>query len=292
MNVVSIRPSAKVVSFQLLGKAGRLGNSLFQLAATIGLAADRGFEPRFNADWLYRPYFSVPDEFFTPISNEDDVIEAVDLVPWIDSRARVYLQDFNVFSDYMPTIRRYLSLSDEAQEILEGHAEGFKRLASPVLSVHVRRGDNVPGQDRGVPDKWNFFPLPPASYYLEAIELMRSSHDRKLAVAVFSDEILWCQDHIPADYYHDGVTRPKEHEPDYLTAPVLDWIDVVLMGLCQAHVVANSSFGVWGALLAGDLDAIVCDPFYGPRLDYIDASLQYPSSWRRLPFKPTLPQRS
>lgn len=266
-----------MIVFKDLGRIGRLGNALFELASTMGIAAGRGDVARVNADWMHRPYFSVPDELFGGPADLEGGIEASELVPHIDPRAAIYLQDFELFRPIWPIVRAALAPSEKAHSILDEQAE-FHRLPRPILAVHVRRGDNV--VDPGVPDKHNYFPLPTLRYYLNAI----GEYDGKVeSVAVFSDDIGWCEKALPGlDYYHHGLARPKEQEPDYLTAPVLDWIDLQLMALCEHHVLSNSSYGVWGALLAEDDSAIVVDPFYGPKLDYINAELQYPKEWRRM----------
>lgn len=268
-----------MIVFKDLGRVGRLGNALFELASTMGIAASRGDVARFNADWMHRPYFSVPDELFSEPGDMADGIEAPSLVPHIDPRAAVYLQDFELFRPIWPIVRAALAPSEMAHGILDQQT-GFHALPRPILAVHVRRGDNV--VDPGVPDKHNYFPLPTVRYYTAAIYEQTKRGDMG-SVAVFSDDIAWCEQALPGlDYYHHGVARPKEHEPEYLSAPVLDWIDLQLMALCEHHVLSNSSYGVWGALLAEDDDAIVVDPFFGPKLAYIKAEAQYPKEWRRM----------
>lgn len=264
-----------MIIFSDLGRVGRLGNALFECASTIGLAASRADTARFNADWIHRPYFSVPDDLFGDLAGG---IDAQTLVPHIDPRAAVYLQDYSLFEAVMPTIREYFAPSEEAQEILD-EQKVFADLPRPILSVHVRRGDNV--YDPGVPDKHLYYPVPDAAYYGDAMDEQRDRHPGIASVAVFSDDPDWCEQNLTADYFHQGVARPKEHEPDFLTAPVLDWIDLQLMARCEHHVLSNSSFGVWGALLAGDPAAIISWPFFGPKLDYIDAALQFPDTWTR-----------
>lgn len=264
-----------MIIFSELGRVGRLGNALFECAATIGLADSNEDVARFNEDWIHRPYFSVPDELFGDLAGG---VPAQTLVPHIDARAAVYLQDYALFEEVMPLIREYFAPSEIARSMLDEQKE-FADLPHPVLSVHVRRGDNV--YDPGVPDKHLYYPVPDQRYYMDAVDEMRGRHSDVASVAVFSDDIEWCEEHLAADYYHHGLARPKEHEPDFLTAPVLDWIDLQLMARCEHHVLSNSSFGVWGALLAGDEDAIISWPFFGPKLDYIDAALQLPKSWTR-----------
>lgn len=266
------------ISFDQLGLVGRLGNALYQLAATAGIADRMGREPRFNANWIHRPYFSVPDEFFV---EEERTLPAHHTVhaQHIDERCRIYLQDYNLFADILPTLREWLAPSPKAQAILEPQVAEFRLLEGPILSVHVRRGDNAPGGDPGTPDKHLYHPMPSLDYYLEAIR----QNPGAASMAVFSDDPDWCVEHIPgADLYFRGVTRPKEHEPDYLTAPVLDWIDWQLLTQAHAAVVSNSTFGMMAAIIGGAAPVVYPWPIYGPRLTYINASLLMPTTWTRM----------
>lgn len=268
-----------MIVFDKLGKCGRLGNSLYQFAATLGLGRNRGDKVLFNADWLHRPYFSVPDEMFGTAEELASGIPAESLVPHLDPRQRVFLTDYRLFGRTMPLVRELLAPSPAARAVL-AEQTAFLDLPRPIVAVHVRRGDYI--VDAGVPDLHNYFPIPPLKYYMIALEGIRRMHGEVGSVAVFSDDIAWCERHLPADYYHHGTSRPKEHEPDYLTAPVLDWIDLQLIAQCEHHVLSASSYGVWGALLAADEHAIVPHPWFGPKLAHVDTDLQLPPTWTHL----------
>lgn len=266
-----------MITFPYLGQAGRLGNQLWQIASTIGIAEKLGDEPRFS-DWDYRPYFRVPDSYFGSLEGGTEVTE---FVPHIDPRARVYLQDHNLFSHIREEIRSFFQPSDLALEKLDEYEE-FWALDRPMLSVHVRRGDNVPGNDPGTPDKHLYHPLRSLAYYNDAIDVLR---DRCATVAVFSDDPEWCRENLKADYFHQGVTRPKEHEPEYKTAPIWDWVDLFLQVSADRHVCSNSTYAWWGAYLSNDPQPIVPSrlDWYGPNLRYINAGLMIPSTWTELP---------
>lgn len=262
------------ITFPLLGNLGRLGNQLWQIASTIGLAHAHNVAPRFPP-WAYMRYFSVPEEFFVERPNG---IEATALVPHMDERAAGYLQDYGLWVDVAPHIRSYFKPSSLALATLENYEE-FAALPRPILGVHVRRGDNVQENDPGTPNKHLYHPMPTVEWYLEA---MRALREGTKSVAVFSDDPAWCREHIPADYYHEGTVRPKEHEPAYASAPVLDWIDLFLYSRCQRHVISNSSYAWWGAFLSGDNCPVYPWPWFGPRISYVDAALMFPPLWSRL----------
>lgn len=266
-----------MITCPVLGRAGRLGNQLWQIASTVGVAALRREDVSFPA-WDYAPYFSVPAEFF---SNESGV-DVRDCVPHLTPNAATYLQDHNLFSHMASQIQVWFHPSLIAQETIET-CEAFHRLRKPVLSVHVRRGDNVPGADPGVVDKHLYHPMPTLDYYQRAIAMYDGAYR---SVAVFSDDPAWCAENIPGDYHHFGQSRTKEHLPEYVTEPFNDWLDLFLMALCTAgHVVSNSTYGWWGAFLADDESPIVPKPWFGPRIDS-DAALMFPKGWRQLEREP------
>lgn len=262
-----------------LGQQGRLGNQFFQLAATLGIAHTQGLPACLPDAWDYREWFSIPAELYGTCGGTP----ATHYAEHIDERARSYLQDWNLFADIMPTLREYLAPSRVARETLAQYEE-YRALERPVLAVHVRRGDNVPGADPGHPvDKHLWHPCPPLSYYMAAIEQMRRDRGAWGSMAVFGDDPKWNRAHIPAEYHHAGVVRAKEHLPEYHTEKALDWIDWFLLAEADEFVLSNSTFGVFAALIAGG-PAIVPSPFFGPVLDYIDTSLLHPSTWKQVPY--------
>lgn len=265
-----------MIAYRNLGLYGRLGNALFELAATIGIAMDHGEEPIFPENWMHRPFFSVPDEFFGPIP--DDAKEATEFATHLDYRARAYLQDVNLFWPYIDVIRQYLQPSETARRVMASVGEGLLNIEGPWLCVHVRRGDNV--FDPGVPNKSDYHLCPPLEYYERGIHALSPwPHGR----AVFSDDIPWCKASIAARYYGEGIAHPKEHEPDFMTQVPRDWVDLFLMSTCDRFVISGSTYGIWGAILADvrPEDVVRPDKVYGPIVRaYTDESLLFPPGWR------------
>lgn len=270
-----------MITFRNLGKTGRLGNQLFQIASTIGIARQFGDQPvMFPADWIYRPYFNLPDTMFGPIP--DYAVDAhfiEDAVSHIDPRARPYLQDYNLFADDLDEIREYFFPSDLALNIIALTPDAFNTLDwVRTLGVHVRRGDNV--VDPGVPNKSDYHLCPDLDYYSRGMMQFLVLEWDKLAV--FSDDIPWCRENFKADFFGDGRAYWKEHEERYGKDVPNDWIDLFTLARCKYFVVSGSTFGIWGALIAGVPDSHVVRPskVYGPALDFIDESLMFPPDWK------------
>lgn len=251
-----------------LGGQGRLGNQLWQIAGTLGVAHARGDEVSFPA-WDYQEYFCVPEHLFDDRPGKP-VTECVDLPP----EGLSYLQDYGLFKDIQQQVWEWFQPSQKALEVLSGYPESL-HLEGPVVSLHVRRGDNA---NEGA-WKADYHPLRPMSYYEDALAMI----DYK-RVAVFSDDIDWCQAHFigPEYYFFRGTPRPKEHEPEYLTAPVLDWIDLQLQFFCDRHILSNSTYSYWGAFLSRDPQPIYPWPWFGKKLNMLDASTMFPPEWIRL----------
>lgn len=262
-----------------LGQVGRLGNQLYELAATLGIADTYGQPVCLPDGWDYREWFSIPAELFGRCGGTP----AEHFAKHIDERARVYLQDYNLFAHIMPTLRKYLAPSRMAREIIAEYTD-FWALPHPVLAVHVRRGDNVPGADPGHKvgkDKW--IPCPPLSYYNQAIARAYTMHaDIPASVAVFGDDPNWNIANIPGDYHHVGTPRAKEHLPEYNSEQALDWIDWFLIAACEWHICSNSTYGIFAALIANDEPAVVPSPIFGPKLDYINTDLLFPPTWKKV----------
>lgn len=260
-----------------LGQHGRIGNQMWEVASTMGLAFARNDTCFFPTDWSYRPFFSVPDWFFDDTSYGT---HAADLCRHVDERHRVYLQDYGYWADHAGFIRRIFQPSERAQEDLELIQSELLPgwVPSEWVALHVRRGDNVISGPE-------YYIVPDVDYYRRALELVPAD----APVLVLSDDITWCRSNLlpllvgREHLFYQGVTRPKEHEPEYTTAPVLDHLDMMLGALCGAGSIgSNSTYGWWVAFLAGTERPIFPKPWYGSRIDYADADKLFPKDWIRI----------
>ena len=64
-----------------------------------------------------------------------------------------------------------------------------------------------------------------------------------------------------------------------------DWKQMLLMSLCNNHIIANSTFSWWGAYF-NDREKIVCYPsiWFGPKLKHHDLKDLFPSDWIEIKF--------
>lgn len=257
-----------MITFTPLGNHGRLGNQLWQIASTLGIADALGV-PASLPEWAYEKFYSFPEGTFGHAYGQEAHNTA--LVQHIHPDARIYLQDYGLWREIAPTIKDYCQPSKLAMETLMSYPD-FWSLEPPIMSMHVRRGDNITNPP-------GYHPLRPVSYYHEALGLRDYN-----SLVVFSDDPEWCRQNFGdvADYIFEGTPRPKEHEAEYATAPVLDWIDLQLMSFCDYHICSNSTYSWWGAFLSDDDMPIYPWPWFGSKLSYIDPGLMFPRNWKRL----------
>jgi hypothetical protein len=239
---------------------GGLGNQLFQAAGTYALASDLGVGVALREDWPYRPYFSVPDEWFAGRLAVLRCRRAFDYATTIPVEWREYLQDLALWRGRQDDIRRLLQPSPRATE--EAEVTHRDLLALPVkTAVHVRRGDYLDPRTPHQPC--------PASYYEASAELvLTEAPDARFIV--FSDDLEWCRRELPLP---DPVF--VEGNPD--------WLDLTLMTRCEHHICANSTFSWWGAFLSSDPSPVV--PWLVGTIPENFRRI-HPPHWRELVLKP------
>ncbi len=243
----------RVLAYRKLGANGRLGNQLWEIAGTLGLAAYFRAKVSLNADWASRPLFSVPDDYFV----ERRGAEAWQFSFRLPPGYAVWMQDWWNWWAIAPQIREFFRPRPAfLAELRANHAWFFEIPESQRLAVHVRRGDYVaqPG---------NYVLLGP-NYYREGI-----ARFPRMTPIVFSDDRQWCSANIRGGLVAPPAARPEEH--------------LILMSLCKRHVIANSTFSYWGAVIAGDEEAVYPRPWFGPRFAAVDLDWSIPPGWIPLP---------
>jgi hypothetical protein len=142
-----------------------------------------------------------------------------------------FWQDERYFTDIADVIRQDCTLKTELSE--RNRIMRARILGAPSAFIHVRRGDYL------APQHIDLFGVCAPDYYHAAVELLRSRHGRHINIYVFSDDFGWVRE--------TAIGGPDAELVDWNSdAP---WDDLYLMRACQHAVIANSSFGWWGAWL-------------------------------------------
>lgn len=178
-----------------------------------------------------------------------------------------YWQSFRYFEQVAGTLASDLEPAKALSPASQALADEMP--SSAAVAVHVRRGDYV-----SLVAAAKLHGTLPLAYYVAAIAQMRKAVG-KPRFYVFSDEPAWCATHLPLQA-HELRQVSHNHGLDA-------WQDLVLMGRCQHHIIANSSFSWWGAWLADQRRPLaqrqVLAPmrwFAGQDHDTLD---RYPAHW-------------
>lgn len=138
------------------------------------------------------------------------------------SQDKKYIQNAKSLFTFRPTV------SDENIQY-----QTLIRKAEFPVAIHIRRGDYM------LADNLKDFGVCSSEYYQQAISKVTALHP-EAQFFLFSDDIVWTQQHItPTNAIY------VEHQEG-----VHDYIDLYLMTLCKAHIIANSTFSFWGSMLA------------------------------------------
>lgn len=210
-----------MITFSKLGNYGRLGNQLFQIASTIGIAKYNDTEYTFPV-WKYQKFFCNELPHF-PIH--------------VDS---VYLEDSPYYQEVI--------LSRLKHWDLQGYFQSWKYFANsrdeikyyfyfdkvPVnrVAIHVRRGDYLTSQF--------IHPILPIEYYTTAMQEFPSHAE----FTVFSDDIPWCKENFIGDRFQFSEGRSEIE-------------DLFYMAEHRGFIIANSSFSWWAAYLSGSYCRVV-----------------------------------
>jgi hypothetical protein len=240
-----------ILTFRGLGEYGRLGNQLSQIAATIGVAERHGLEPRIET-WAYREQFRLPDHLFGPVpADARDVRKFARHLP---DAHRDFVQEYSLFGDSLERVRAWLMPADEQVRAARNRLGGLLERPSPT-AVHVRRTDYV-GDEQHHP------PQPPV-YYEEALARLPAA----VTPIIFTDDPAWCRDAL------------RHLRPAAILDPGPDVVDLAAMALCERHVIANSTYSYWGALLAGDERAVYPRRWFGPDFAEAEDIQRAPPTW-------------
>ena len=268
-----------MITFSKLGRHGNLGNSMFQLAATVGAAIKKGYEVKLPR---HETYFDIHYNcnnvsIFDGFDVDIPVLAPEDLkkIKYIHEEPHFHysssidnIQDNTDLTGYYQSERYFKHASKQIRNLFkfkQQHVDSSNNLFSyleidphETTSLHIRRGDFVAKQQ--------YHPLQSPQYFFEATISARLKN-----VLIFSDDIQWCKDNIKSkNVYYSNLTSC--------------FSDMKAMSMCRYNIIVNSTFGWWGAWLNEHPDKIVIAPklWFGPGNAHLDASDVIPSDWIKL----------
>jgi hypothetical protein len=238
----------KLLQLPNVGNGGRLGNQLFTIASTIGLALRHGYTPRFPADWKYRDSFNIPDEWFGEMAAGKDVAIAneyqFEFCDRLDLMLSIANDDFVSLSGYLQSPKYWAGYETEIRHYLT--PKGCNPGSRDAVGIHYRRGDYV-GNPNYV-QLWD-------SYYLPAFE-----HINYIAKVCRSDSSVFIKD------YH-GQTCGTELQ------------DFIALAECKEHIISNSTYSWWAAYLSNGKVVAPSEWFAGELAKRCSTKDLLPKNW-------------
>jgi len=180
----------------------------------------------------------------------------------------LYLEGYWQSEKYFASIRDVL-LSDfsyKESNILRSSVLLDEIKNSEAIAVHIRRGDYTKKRLQKI------YHLCSLDYYTDAVNFI-SDKISNPHVFVFSDNPQWAMENLKLNC----KTTFIEHEQK-----AKGWIDMQLMRMCKHFVIANSSFGWWGAWLATNPNKIVVAPQHWFKSEKLNTKDLIPSSWIKM----------
>lgn len=207
---------------------GRLGNNLFQIAATIGYAK------KHNVGW------GIPKGYIEPGFK---VYQVDQFMPHLPSNEGVHFRRYNEtcydYQDipfhpqgvrlvgFFQSLRYFEHCQEEVKQAIKlPYEDGWH----DYCGLHARRGDYV--------DLDTHFPPVDLNYFKQAIPVMKDRGFKKFFVC--SDGIEWCEETLPANFPDVEFLFSKSRN---------EWQDLSVLASCGSVIIANSSFSWWGSYL-------------------------------------------
>jgi hypothetical protein len=222
---------AKIVTYQQLGRMGRLGNQMFQIASTIGIADRNGYDYAFpewkNYDHLERfgtiEDIDIQKYFINPLPVYNGHVLQDQFVHWGYWPVRLtgnpislsgHMQSEKYFLHCSNLIRHYFTMKDEYHD-------------NDYCAIHVRLGDYDD----------NYHPRLKIDYYSRAMD----SFPMGTKFTVFSDDI---------------QAASKMFSGCYLSCNIVGFVnqdtitDFKLMKSFKHFIIGNSTYSWWAAWLS------------------------------------------
>jgi hypothetical protein len=248
-----------IVTYNQLGRYGRLANQMFQIASTIGIARKNGFDFAFpywkNYDHAERfgstEDIDIQKYFENPLPLYNGPALPDQFVHWGYQEVKLrnscslsgHMQSFKFFAHCFDEVKYYFRMKDEYPQ-------------NDFCAIHVRLGD----YDNA------YHPRLDMRYYAEAM----AQFPKETKFYVFSDEV---------DSAFEYLTGAGRRIFKYDSGSYID--DFKMMKSCRHFIIGNSSYSAMAAILgeAKDKRVIAPAPWFGPKHTDITAKDIYRDDW-------------
>jgi hypothetical protein len=248
--------------FSKLGRMGRFGNQLFQIAGTIAIARKNNHQYAFPK-WEHAPSFrhslqELDTSFVADLTVHQSSFRFIDITLAAPQEYVIDLNGFfqseRYFEDSGEFIRTVFAPSNTVlTNVMSAYGDWLGK--EPTCALQVRRGDFAKYP--------HYHPMQTPEYYARAM----ASFPKDTVFLVSSDEIEWCKVNIKAKRV---VYMPSAE-------PILSFFAGTL---CDHAIISNSSFGWWMAWLNRNSNPRIIAPkaWLGSLWD-LDTRDLIPSRW-------------
>lgn len=185
------------------------------------------------------------------------------------------------FQSYLYFKREYSRIYDLLDiESMKTRVDVIDR-TRPTVSIHFRLGDYV--------SKQCYHPVLCREYYERAIQYILAT-----VPDAADSRFLVFYEKSDRDYVENTIMHLAKNLPDtvefQMMEPDDDWKQLLMIGKCDHHIIANSTFSWWGACLSRNRideyakDKVICYPsvWYGHQLYYICVDTLFPKNWTKI----------
>ena len=184
-----------------------------------------------------------------------------------------YFQSYKYFNMYKKSIFKLAKIEEKQLAVYNKVKDVIDNLNFDTsVSVHFRLGDYKKLQE--------YHPILENSYYIDSINLVLKQKQTNKPIR---NILFFCEDN-DFDEVIEKIYVLEQVFPNLIFArggkQLCDWEQMMLMSLCSANIIANSTFSWWGAYFNMNPTKIVCYPasWFGPKAGH-DTSDLFPEDW-------------
>lgn len=256
-----------------LGRNGRIGNQLFQYAALVGIAKQRGFDFLIPEDQELSKCFEMlhcGNRYGYVDGDEIELHDSHEFCSelFFECPNHIHLNGYFQSEKYFSNAERLLKWDFRFKsEIVEEVESKYSDILSKnPVSICVREYN-----DRfDYPGSHNNHRNLPWKYFERAIEIL--GKERQYIICSNNLDLCKKQEVFSGDNFHfnDVTTRVEK-----------SFFDLCLMSKCSDFIISNSTFAWWGAYLNKNPDkkVIAPDTWYGSGLAHISTKDLLPETW-------------
>ena len=213
-----------MITFSKLEKKGNLGNQLFQIASTIGIAKKNQHEFCFP-NWSFQSFFETNLPSFENLKYNDFIENQFHFEPIVLDDKNYDLNGWFQSEKYFDSSLTKHYFQFKKAEVDKIKLKYVSLFTKPVLFISIRRGDFVNHKD--------YFQLP-ISYYLNALHTHFPDY-KNYNLFVTSDDSAYCNFHFSSlknVFFGSNISAIEQ---------------LIIASLSHDFIISNSTFSWWCA---------------------------------------------